>query len=168
MFISSLDRVEWNLSPTRLIEGWRIGRLGIELRIFKIVQFILLGSIISCGLSLPWEIKMVALVQVVNIGIWVKPQAGEIGVCLLTRKIAELSPGWTITSTMIRIGAVWTWCMWVEIVRVVGWSGCPTTRWSMLCRKITIIIKIKTHTSLTPYSMQISHKKYEPIFYFFL
>jgi hypothetical protein len=49
--------------------------------------------------------------------------------------------------------------MWVETVRVVGWSRYPTTTWSMLCRKITIMIKIKIHASLAPYSMQISHKR---------
>jgi hypothetical protein len=59
--------------------------------------------------------------------------------------------------------------MWVETVRVVGWSRCPTTRKSMLYRRITIIIKIKIHASLVPYSMQTSHKRNEPNnFFFFL
>jgi hypothetical protein len=31
----------------------------------------------------------------------------------------------------------------------------------MLCRKITIIFKIKIHALLAPYSMQISHKRKE-------
>jgi hypothetical protein len=35
----------------------------------------------------------VAPVRVVNIGIIIKSQAGEIGVHLLTRKVAKLSPG---------------------------------------------------------------------------
>jgi hypothetical protein len=80
-----------------------MGRLGIELRIIRIVQFLKLGSTISNGLSLPWEIRIVALVQVVNIGIIIKFRAGKIGFHLLIRRIAELSPEWSITSTMIRV-----------------------------------------------------------------
>jgi hypothetical protein len=57
--------------------------------------------------------------------------------------------------------------MWVEIVRVVGWSRCPTTRRSMLCIKTAIIIKRKIHASLSLFSMQISHIKYQPFFFFF-
>jgi hypothetical protein len=148
-----------NLQRLPRSKGWRMGRLVVELRIIRMVQFLKLGSIISHGLSLPQEIRMVAPVRVVKIRIWIKSRAGEIGVHLLIRKIAELSPQWTITSTMIRIRAIGAWFMWVEIVRVVGWSGCPTTRRSMLCRKITIIIKIKINASLVPYSMQISHKR---------
>jgi hypothetical protein len=45
-----------------------MGRLVIELRIFRMMQFLKLGSTISHGLSLPREIRMVALVQVVKIG----------------------------------------------------------------------------------------------------
>jgi hypothetical protein len=36
-----------------------------------------------------------------------------------------------------------------------------------LCRRITIIIKVKTHVSLTPYSKKISHQRYEPNFILF-
>jgi len=50
-----------------------MGRLAIELRIFKMVQFMALGSIISRGLSLPREIRMVAPVRVVKIEIWLMP-----------------------------------------------------------------------------------------------
>lgn len=53
--------------------------------------------------------------------------------------------------------ASFPWFMWVEIVRVVGWSKCPTTRWNMLYRRISIIIKIRIHASLTPYSKKLSH-----------
>jgi hypothetical protein len=52
--------------------------------------------------------------------------------------------------------------MWVEIVRAVGWSRCPTTRRSMLGIKIAIIIKRKIHASLSLFSMQISHIKHQP------
>jgi hypothetical protein len=83
-----------------------MGRLIIELWIIKIVQFLKLRSTISNGLSLPREIRMVAPVRVVKIGISIKLRAGEIGVHLLTSKIAELSPKWTITGTMIRIEAI--------------------------------------------------------------
>jgi len=55
--------------------------------------------------------------------------------------------------------------MWVGIVRVVGWSECPTTRRSMLYRKIAIIIKRKFHASLSLFSMQLSHIKYQPYFF---
>jgi hypothetical protein len=58
-------------------------RLCIELRIFRIVQFLKLGCTISYGLSLPKEIRMVVPVRVVNIGIKIKPRAGESGVHLL-------------------------------------------------------------------------------------
>jgi hypothetical protein len=43
--------------------------LVFELRIFRMMQFLKLRSTISHGLSLPQEIRMVAPVQVVNIGI---------------------------------------------------------------------------------------------------
>jgi hypothetical protein len=46
-----------------------MGRLIIELWIIKIVQFLKLGSTISNGLSLPREIRMVALIRVVKIEI---------------------------------------------------------------------------------------------------
>jgi hypothetical protein len=46
-----------------------MGRLVIELQIFRMVQFLKLESTISNGLSLPQEIKMVALVLVVKIEI---------------------------------------------------------------------------------------------------
>jgi len=55
--------------------------------------------------------------------------------------------------------------MWVEIVRVIGWSRCPTTRRSMLCRKISIIIKSKIHASLSFFSMQICHIKHQQYFF---
>jgi hypothetical protein len=41
----------------------------VELRIFRMVQFINLGSIISRSMSLPREIRVVALVWGVEIGI---------------------------------------------------------------------------------------------------
>jgi hypothetical protein len=46
-----------------------MGRLVIELQILRIVQFMVLRSIISRGLRLPREIRMVAPVQVIKIGI---------------------------------------------------------------------------------------------------
>jgi hypothetical protein len=55
---------------------------------------------------LPREIMMIAPVRVVKIEICIKSQTIEIGVHLLIRKIAELSPGGTTTSTMIRIRAI--------------------------------------------------------------
>jgi hypothetical protein len=142
-----------------------MGRLVIELWIFMMVQFMVLGRIISCGLSLLWKIIMVALVRVVKIRIWIKPQVGEIGVHLLIWKFGALSPRWTIIGTMIRIWAIWTWFIEVEIVRVVGWSRSPPIRWIMLCIKFAIIIKRKIHASLSLFIMQISHIKHQPYFF---
>jgi hypothetical protein len=57
---------------------------------------------------------------------------------------------------------------WVEIVKVVGWNGCLTTRRNMLCKKIDIIIKKKKiHASLSLFSMQISNIKHQQFFFFF-
>jgi hypothetical protein len=120
------------------------------------VQFMVLKSIISCSLSFPREIQMVTPIRVVKFRIWIKPRSGEICVHLLIWKIGALSPGWTITRTMIRIGAIWTWFMWVKIVSVVGKSRCPTIRWSMLCRKIVITIIRKNHALISLFNMQIS------------
>jgi hypothetical protein len=50
--------------------------------------------------------RMIAPVRVVKIGICIKSRTREIGVHLLLRKIAELSPGGTTTSTMIRIRTI--------------------------------------------------------------
>jgi hypothetical protein len=82
--------------------------MGFELWIFRIVQFMKLLSTISHGLSLPWEIMIVAPIWVEKIWIWFKPRLGESGVHLLIWKITELSSGWTITRTIIGIGAIWT------------------------------------------------------------
>jgi hypothetical protein len=83
-----------------------MGSLAIELQIMRMVQFLKLGSTISHGLSLPREIRMIAPVRVVKVGICIKSQTKEIGVHLLIRKIAELSPGGITTSTMIRIRGI--------------------------------------------------------------
>jgi hypothetical protein len=83
-----------------------MGRLAIELWIIRMMQFLKLRSTISHGLSLQREIRMVAPVRVVKIGICIKYRIREIGVYLLIRKIAELSPGGTTTSTIIRIRAI--------------------------------------------------------------
>jgi hypothetical protein len=118
-------------------------------------------------LSLPREIRMVPPVRIVNIGIWLKSQTGEICVHLIIWKFGVSSPGWTITRTVIRIGAIWTWFIWVTIVSAVDRSRCPTTRRNMLCRKIVIIIIRKIHASFSLFNMQISHIKHQPIFFIF-
>jgi hypothetical protein len=46
-----------------------MGGLVIEMRIFKMVQFMTMGSKISRSFSLPREIKMIAPFQVIKIGI---------------------------------------------------------------------------------------------------
>ena len=76
-------------------------------------------------------------------------------------KIGKLPPRWTIARTMIWIGAVWTWSMWVKILKVVGRIWHPTTMRSI---KIT---KQKIHASPSLFSMPPTKKKNSYPFFFF-
>ena len=83
-----------------------MGRLIVELQIIRMVQLIDLARVISHSISLPREIRMVAPIYGVEIGILFKPQAGERSTHLFIRRIEKLPKGWTISNLVMRIGAI--------------------------------------------------------------